>query len=65
VHNRRLRFVVPWYLGGFSALYPLDSNGHSFVTVTDRGPNDDITCNGVAGKVIYVPAFAPRLVYSR
>ena len=53
----------PWYLGGFSALYPLDSAGRSFVTVTDRGPNDDITCNGVAGKVIFVPAFAPRLIY--
>jgi hypothetical protein len=53
----------PWYLGGFSALYPLDPAGQSFVTVTDRGPNDDITCNGVAGKVIFVPAFAPRLVY--
>jgi hypothetical protein len=53
----------PWYLGGFSALYPLDSSGRSFVTVTDRGPNDDITCGGVAGKVIFVPAFAPRLVY--
>ena len=53
----------PWHLGGFSALYPLDSSGRSFVTVTDRGPNDDITCNGVAGKVIFVPAFAPRLVY--
>jgi hypothetical protein len=53
----------PWYLGGFSALYPLDSSGRSFVTVTDRGPNDDITCNAVAGKVIFVPAFAPRLVY--
>jgi hypothetical protein len=53
----------PWYLGGFSALYPLDSSGRSFVTVTDRGPNDDITCNAVAGKVIFVPAFAPRLIY--
>jgi hypothetical protein len=52
----------PWYLGGFSALYPLDASGRSFVTVTDRGPNDDITCNGVAGKVIYVPAFSPRVI---
>jgi hypothetical protein len=52
-----------WFLGGFSALFPLDSSGRSFVTVTDRGPNDDITCNGVAGKVIHVPAYAPRVAY--
>jgi hypothetical protein len=28
-----------------------------------RRSRDDITCNAVAGKVIFVPAFAPRLVY--
>ena len=66
--DKKLRVSVdndgrPWYLGGFSALFPLDASGHSFVTVTDRGPNDDITCNGVAGKVIFVPAFTPRLIY--
>jgi hypothetical protein len=66
--DKKLRVGVdndgrPWYLGGFSALFPLDASGRRFVTVTDRGPNDDITCNGVAGKVIFFPAFAPRLVY--
>ena len=53
----------PWYLGGFSALYPLDASGRSFVSVTDRGPNDDITCGTTAGKVIFVPAYSPRLIY--
>jgi hypothetical protein len=66
--DKKLRVGVdnegrPWFLGGFSALFPLDSSGRSFVAVTDRGPNDDITCNGVAGKVIFVPAFTPRLIY--
>ncbi len=51
-----------WLLGGFSALYPLDPYGHRFVTLTDRGPNGDKTCEGVDGKEIFVPAFAPRLI---
>ncbi|HEY6781011.1 MAG TPA: esterase-like activity of phytase family protein [Thermoleophilaceae bacterium] len=51
-----------WQLGGFSALYPLDREGHRFVTLTDRGPNGDITCDGVDGKEIFVPAYAPRLI---
>jgi hypothetical protein len=52
-----------WKLGGFSGLYPLDSAGRRFVSLTDRGPNNDLTCEGVAGREIFVPAFAPRLVY--
>ena len=51
-----------WLLGGFSALYPLDPSGHRFVTLTDRGPNGDKTCDGVDGKEIFIPAFAPRLI---
>jgi hypothetical protein len=51
-----------WKLGGFSGLYPLDSSGKSFLALTDRGPNGDLTCEGVAGKEIFVPAFAPRLI---
>lgn len=52
-----------WKLGGFSGLYPLDSSGRHYVSLTDRGPNGDIECGGVAGKEIFVPAFAPRLMY--
>jgi hypothetical protein len=52
-----------WKLGGFSGLFPLDSAGKRFVSLTDRGPNNDLTCDGVAGREIFVPAFAPRLVY--
>jgi phytase-like protein len=52
----------PWLLGGFSGLYPLDRDGDRFVTLTDRGPNGDVECDGVAGKEIFVPAFAPRLI---
>lgn len=52
-----------WKLGGFSGLFPLDSSGKHYVSLTDRGPNGDITCGGVAGKEIFVPAFAPRLMY--
>lgn len=52
-----------WKLGGFSGLYPLDASGRRWVSLTDRGPNGDITCDGVAGKEIFVPAFAPRLMY--
>lgn len=50
-----------WQLGGFSGLYPVDG-GKRFLTVTDRGPNGDVTCNGVDGKEIFVPAYAPRIV---
>ncbi|HET6449433.1 MAG TPA: esterase-like activity of phytase family protein [Conexibacter sp.] len=52
-----------WKLGGFSGLFPLDSAGKRFVSLTDRGPNNDLTCGGVAGREIFVPAFAPRLIY--
>jgi hypothetical protein len=52
-----------WKLGGFSGLFPLDDAGRRFVTLTDRGPNNDLTCGGVAGREIFVPAYAPRLVY--
>jgi hypothetical protein len=52
-----------WKLGGFSGLFPLDDSGKRFVSLTDRGPNNDLTCGGVAGREIFVPAFAPRLVY--
>lgn len=52
-----------WKLGGFSGLFPLDSAGKRFVSLTDRGPNNDLTCDGVAGREIFVPAFAPRLIY--
>jgi hypothetical protein len=52
-----------WKLGGFSGLFPLDSTGRHYVSLTDRGPNGDITCDGVDGKEIFVPAFAPRLMY--
>jgi hypothetical protein len=51
-----------WLLGGFSGLFPLDESGHRFVTLTDRGPNGDIACDGVSGKSIQIPAYAPRLV---
>lgn len=52
-----------WKLGGFSGLYPLDDSGKHFVSLTDRGANGDITCGSVSGKEIFVPAFAPRLIY--
>ena len=52
-----------WKLGGFSGLHPLDDSGKRFVSLTDRGANGDITCGPVSGKEIFVPAFAPRLVY--
>lgn len=52
-----------WKLGGLSGLFPLDSAGRHYVSLTDRGPNGDIECEGVAGKEIFVPAFAPRLMY--
>ena len=60
-----------WYLGGFSGLFPtgdfgsrlLSNDGESrFLTVTDRGPNGDKTCDNVAGKEIFVPAYTPRIV---
>lgn len=51
-----------WVLGGFSSLFPLDDSGHRFMTLTDRGPNGDITCDGVTGKSIQIPAFSPRLI---
>ena len=31
----------PWYLGGFSDLYPEGASGKEFWTITDRGPNFD------------------------
>lgn len=52
-----------WKLGGFSGLFPLDDAGRRFVSLTDRGPNNDLTCDGVAGREIFVPAYAPRLIY--
>jgi hypothetical protein len=52
-----------WKLGGFSGLFPTDGSGRHWVSLTDRGPNGDVTCGGVDGKEIFVPAFAPRLVY--
>ena len=52
-----------WKLGGFSGLFPLDDSGRRFVSLTDRGPNNDLTCDGVAGREIFTPAFAPRLMY--
>lgn len=52
-----------WKLGGFSGLYPLDSSNRRWVSLTDRGPNGDVECDDVEGKEIFVPAFAPRLVY--
>ncbi|HEU4702717.1 MAG TPA: hypothetical protein VFS37_09570, partial [Conexibacter sp.] len=52
-----------WKLGGFSGLYPLDDAGRRWVSLTDRGPNGDVTCGGVDGKEIFVPAFAPRLIW--
>lgn len=52
-----------WKLGGLSGLFPLDAAGRHYVSLTDRGPNNDLTCEGVAGKEIFVPAFAPRLVW--
>lgn len=52
-----------WKLGGFSGLYPLDGSGRRFVSLTDRGANGDITCGGVSGKEIFVPSFAPRLIW--
>jgi hypothetical protein len=52
-----------WKLGGFSGLFPLDESGKRYVSLTDRGPNNDLTCDGVAGREIFVPAFAPRLMY--
>ncbi len=52
-----------WKLGGFSGLFPLDSSGKRYVSLTDRGPNGDVTCGAVEGKEIFVPAFAPRLMY--
>jgi hypothetical protein len=51
-----------WYLGGFSGLFPTNDEGSRFLTVTDRGPNGDVTCGAVSGKQIFVPAFAPRIV---
>ena len=52
-----------WKLGGFSGLFPLDGSGKRYVSLTDRGPNNDLTCGGVSGREIFVPAFAPRLIY--
>ncbi len=52
-----------WKLGGLSGLYPLDDRGRRWVSLTDRGPNGDVECDGVSGKEIFVPAFAPRLIY--
>lgn len=52
-----------WKLGGFSGLFPTDGSGRHWVSLTDRGPNGDVTCDGVDGKEIFVPAFAPRLVW--
>ncbi|HEX7290214.1 MAG TPA: esterase-like activity of phytase family protein [Conexibacter sp.] len=52
-----------WQLGGFSGLFPLGDSDKSFVSLTDRGPNGDVTCGGVDGKQIFLPAYAPRLIY--
>jgi Esterase-like activity of phytase len=52
-----------WQLGGFSGLFPLADADKQFVSLTDRGPNGDVTCGGVDGKQIFLPAYAPRLVY--
>jgi hypothetical protein len=61
--DKKLRVGVdsagrPWYLGGFSALYPLDPNGHRFVTVTDRGPN---AATNLLGGAYDEPATSPTL----
>lgn len=54
-----------WYLGGFSGLFPTNNEGSRFLTVTDRGPNGDVTCGALTGKQIFVPAYAPRIVSLR
>jgi Esterase-like activity of phytase len=60
-----------WFLGGFSALASIGDS--EYLTVTDRGPNDDadreldddsgVYCaDKPSGKVIFLPGFNPQIV---
>ncbi len=49
-------------LGGFSGLGALDQTGTSFVTVTDRGPNQDIKIHGDKGAVFLLPDYTPSIL---
>jgi hypothetical protein len=51
-----------WWLGGFSGLGALDRSGASFVTVTDRGPNQDIKVRGDKGSVFLLPDYTPSIL---
>jgi hypothetical protein len=51
------------YLGGFSDLYPIGNSGLQYLTLTDRGPNEDISCRpGFTDKTFAVPSFAPEII---
>lgn len=52
-------------LGGFSGLAAPDTSGTTFVTVTDRGPNGEITVNGKKEQVFPIPEYTPRIVKLR
>ncbi|MEV6210658.1 esterase-like activity of phytase family protein [Kitasatospora sp. NPDC051914] len=50
-------------LGGFSDLFPADSSGREFWTVTDRGPNADAPAD--TDKIFLKPDFTPQVLRIR
>src|SRR5262249_39587298 len=43
--------------GGMSALDPIDRDGKQFWTISDRGPNGQVTVGGVTRRTFLAPAF--------
>ncbi len=53
-------------VGGFSGLYPVPGQSHSFYTITDRGPAPDaVDGGGVVRKAFVVPEFGPHILTVR
>ncbi|PBC77756.1 hypothetical protein BX265_2512 [Streptomyces sp. TLI_235] len=50
-------------LGGFSDLFPADSSGREFWTVTDRGPNADAPSD--TDKIFLKPDYTPQILRIR
>ena len=49
-------------LGGLSGLASVDRSGTSFISVTDRGPNQDVRVRGSKASAFLYPTFVPSIV---
>jgi hypothetical protein len=49
-------------LGGLSGLSSVDRSGTSFISVTDRGPNQDVRVRGSKASGFLYPTFVPSVV---